>query len=138
VNWERIGIESNGYQGVLAEILPEFTVRYCAMRNLPMPHNVDLVCGIHSKHKKEDRIKAALGPRYNRGVIFHAKPFPMLEAQLVDFPYGKHDDHPDCVAMAFSILTPSAIMAAGIEGGLDKNRYDPLPDGELGLPQGFL
>lgn len=54
--------------------------------------------------KKEDRIKALI-PLYREGRVHHAETrCHKLEEQLLSFPFGRHDDGPDCIAYVIELL----------------------------------
>jgi hypothetical protein len=50
-----------------------------------------------------------------------------LESQLFDFPRGAHDDWPDALAGAISLLDPVAAVAAG-DKDLAEDTLEPLTD----------
>lgn len=63
------------------------------LHDFPVP-----VRTVHNSEKKEIRIERALS-YYRRGVITHAKAFPVAEAQMMEFPHGLHDDQADAVSI---------------------------------------
>lgn len=76
----------------------------------------------HAKAKAE-RINGLLQPRYAAGYVRHARRFPEYEAQLLDFPNGKHDDGPDAVSGALGLLNPAVEVEPG---GLSADSMPPL------------
>jgi len=81
----KIIVESNGYQGALAEAL----------------HHEGMVTEVvHNRIKKEDRIFAASGPIGAGRVLFPSVGSKELVDQLVNFGTEKHDDLADAFAMA--------------------------------------
>ncbi len=63
---------------------------------------------IHSSNQsKEFRIKA-LEPLFAAGKIKHASWMTNLEAELLSFPKGKHDDEVDALCMQLEILVPGS------------------------------
>jgi len=54
--------------------------------------------------EKEARIKAILAPRMSNHSILHREEMRELEAQLLKFPNGKHDDIIDALAWVVNIL----------------------------------
>ena len=59
---------------------------------------------LKAKGHKSDRIRSLI-PFYRRGLIYHNKGVSgALEAQLVTFPYSKHDDIMDALAYAVPLL----------------------------------
>lgn len=52
---------------------------------------------------KEMRIRG-LVPLYERGVVFHKQDDHLYEAELLQFPNGKHDDRIDCMSFALQAL----------------------------------
>lgn len=118
---QKAGIEAVAYQRALVHLVQAemFRRKYYMEVQATNP-------GRASKH---DRINGILQPRYAAGYVWHAGHFPDYVAQLLDFPNGKHDDGPDAVAGAVSLLDPYAPMMAG--GDLGDDQYKPL-DEELG------
>lgn len=111
------GVESIAYQAALIHLLREEMFRKKQYFEItPITHAM----------KKTERILGILQPRYANGYIHHARYFPKLETQLLDFPMG-HDDHPDAVAMAVALLDPYAAAAAG-DFDLEKDEYEPIED----------
>jgi predicted phage terminase large subunit-like protein len=112
------GVESTAYQAALVHILREEMFRKGTYFEItPVTHKV----------KKEIRIQGILQPRYASGYITHVKRFPELESQLFDFPRGAHDDWPDALAGAISLLDPVAAAAAG-DKDLAEDTLEPLTD----------
>ena len=109
------GVEAIAYQAALIHLLREEMFRKKLYFEItPITH----------KMKKEERVEGILQPRYANGYIIHARPFPLLEGQLLDWPNGKKD-FPDALAMAVSLLDPMAAAAAG-EKDLGEDEYDDL------------
>lgn len=95
------GIEANQYQAALIHLVrAEMFKKKHYFEVLPIIHG--------SKNSKYTRIKGVLQPRYSNGYIQHYVPIPDLESQLLDFPSGVHDDHPDGLAGAIALLDPVA------------------------------
>lgn len=99
------GIEANQYQAALIHLIRAEMFR--------KKHYFEVLPVIHgSKTSKFTRIKGVLQPRYANGYIQHYVPIPELESQLLDFPTGVHDDHPDGLAGAIALLDPVAGAAS--------------------------
>lgn len=81
-----IMVESNAYQLIFAHELMR--------RGLPVQN-------VQARAKKEDRIRA-LAPRYEMGLITHARRFPDLEAELLTYPESRNDDLLDALVYAIS------------------------------------
>lgn len=114
---QKAGVESNAYQKALVHLIREEMFRKKFYMEIdPVRHAAS----------KSERINGILQPRYAAGYVRHARRFPELEAQLLDFPNGKHDDAPDAVAGAIALLDPYAPMAAGEDMG--KDQYPPLEE----------
>lgn len=64
------------------------------LRKLPVR-----VKNIHQGVKKEIRAASALS-EYQRGKVYHTKPLPMLEQQMVSFPRAANDDMVDATGSA--------------------------------------
>lgn len=110
------GVEAIAYQSALVHLLREDMFR--------QKHYFEITKITHGT-KKDERILGVLQPRYANGYIIHAKRFPMLESQLLDFPNGKKDA-PDALAMAISLLDPYAAAAADPSLDLGADEYEPL------------
>jgi predicted phage terminase large subunit-like protein len=109
------GFESVAYQAVFGNSLREAMFR--------KSHYFEVIAVPH-KTRKVDRIMGALRSRYAGGYVKHRVRFPLLEAQLYDFRTDdshEHDDGPDAVAAAVTLLDPVAAFAAG---------QDPTEDSE--------
>jgi hypothetical protein len=111
------GIESQQYQKALVFLLRE------EMARNQLFFNVKPI--IQGKKTKDDRIAGILQPRYKNGYVRHAKPLPMLESQLLDFPNGKKD-YADAEAMMFSLLGETQFLAAPPDS-ITGNEYEALP-----------
>jgi hypothetical protein len=122
--WQRLfkthlnGIESQQYQKALIYLMREEMARRQHFFNI-----VPIVQG--SDKSKDDRIAGILQPRYSNGYVRHAKPLPLLETQLMDFPNGKKD-YADATAMMFSLLGETQALAAP-EGAIGQDEFEPLP-----------
>jgi len=115
------GIEANQYQAALIHLV--------RAEMFKKKHYFDVLPIIHgSKTSKYTRIKGVLQPRYSNGYIQHYVPIPDLESQLLDFPSGVHDDHPDGLAGAIALLDPVAGAGAGAD---DEIQEDPVDTDEF-------
>ena len=94
----RIYMESNFWQKILWDFIPELSEKYGYL----MP-----VTGIENKLKKSERVES-IQPFYEWGWILHYKPkdedLLLLEEQLLNFPEHPHDDGPDALAGAINQL----------------------------------
>jgi len=119
------GFESNGFQKALKYLIQEEMFR--------KKHYFE-VLPIFSVKDNEARIRGILQPRYAAGYIEHRIREPELEAELLDFPNGKHDDYPTAVAGAVALLQPYAAQAGmeGEEDDLAKDEYEPQEASGLG------
>ena len=92
----RIYMESNFWQKILWDFIPELSEKYGYL--LP-------VSGIENKQKKTERIEA-ITPFYEWGWIYHYTPkdedIILLEEQLLGFPDHPNDDAPDALAGAIA------------------------------------
>ena len=116
---DRHGVEAIAYQAALVHLLRE------EMFRRKMYFEIE---EIKHKTRKQERILGVLQPRYAARYVFHARPFPKLEQQLLDFNGKNHDDYPDAVAMAVSLLDPYAAQAADPDIDLAKDEYKSLED----------
>lgn len=116
------GVEANGYQAALIHLLREEMFR--------KKYYFEPIKVTHVK-KKTDRIKGILQPRFAAGYVHFCCDCSKLQTQLLDFPNGKHDDHPDALAGAIALLDPFASFAIGDGEDPAKDEYKPLED-ELG------
>jgi predicted phage terminase large subunit-like protein len=114
---QKAGVESVAYQKALVHLIREEMFR--------KKYYIELTA-VRNSTNKIARINGILQPRYAAGYIVHTRRFPELEAQLLDFPNGKHDDAPDAVAGAIALLDPYAPMAAGED--LGKDSMPPLSE----------
>lgn len=114
---QKAGVESIAYQAALIHLLREEMFRKKRyFEIIPITH----------KQKKEERIEGILQPRYAAGYVRHARVFPELETQLLDWPKGKMD-FPDALAMCISLLDPYA-ASASFTTDLDQDNYPPLDE----------
>jgi len=94
----RIYMESNFWQKILWDFIPELSEKYGYL----MP-----VTGTENKLKKSERVES-IQPFYEWGWILHYKPkdedLLLLEEQLLNFPEHPHDDGPDVLAGAINQL----------------------------------
>ena len=92
------GVESVMYQKALyQEIMREFE----SWQNAP-----PLIPILHGSRNKITRIATLLQPLFkNDRLKFHHLDYE-TKNQFADFPLGRHDDIPDAVAMAISLLPP--------------------------------
>lgn len=65
--------------------------------------------------KKETRIESQLQPLFANGMLYIGTDMFELEQELMDFPYGEHDDLIDCLAYITQVLKPS--------GGFTQKHY---------------
>lgn len=124
---DRILIEDNGYQKTFKFWLEEeMKKRGTYLPIQTVTHNT----------QKEKRIRG-LVPMYKTGVIYHRRHYLKLESELLNFPYGEHDDCPDSLAMMLEVIKPTernndydgaAEMFAKWEEGKGKMNH------ELGIP----
>lgn len=113
---DRFGVEAIAYQRALIHFMQEEMFRRKRYFEIvPLKYNTS----------KTERILGILQPRYASGYIHHARIFPELEAQLLDFGQG-HDDYPDVVSQAVSLLDPYAAQAATDD--LAADTMEPLED----------
>lgn len=98
-NVKRVGIESIWYQrGLIHFVNDEMRKRnkFLNVVELKTPRS-----------SKEERIRSALQARYRSKSIFHVKDVCWdLEAELLSFPRGKHDDIVDALAYIPFMITP--------------------------------
>lgn len=78
--------------------------------------------------RKRERILGVLQPRYASRYVYHSQCFPKLEEQLLDFDGKGHDDYPDVVAMATTLLDPFAAQAADPNKDLGDDEYPPIEE----------
>ena len=112
----KVGVEAVAYQAALIHLLQEEMFRkHMYFEIEPITHVM----------RKIERVEGILQPRYAGGYMRHARRFPRLETQLLDWPRGKMDG-PDALSMAVSLLDPYAAMAADPETDLTEDEYEPL------------
>ncbi len=95
----KIGIEVVAYQQALYHFMQE------EMRRRQVYPSIE---EIKSTNKKEERIKG-LQPLYKTGVIYQRANMLALEAELLSFPKGEHDDCADALSMMLGIINNTAI-----------------------------
>lgn len=78
----------------------------------------------NARRGKEERIRGLL-PYYRAGAIYHRKTNTLLEDQLLEFPFGKHDDHPDALSMQLEAVAPTVPYQEVVL----EHTYDNLSDG---------
>lgn len=99
----RVWIEGVAYQRTL-----EFWVSEKQRKEMTF-FNVDLLERKHVQ-SKEDRIEGLI-PLYKNGLIFHRPGADKdYEAELLEFPQGKHDDRIDAVSFALSVVPHTQIV----------------------------
>ena len=114
------GVESVAFQAVLIHLMREEMFRKRQyFEIIPITHKV----------QKEARIRGVLQPRYAAGYIMHARPFPELEEELLDFP-AKHDDNIDAEAMCITLLDPQAADAADPTKSPEDDEFEEINYGE--------
>jgi len=117
---QKYGVETISYQAALAHLLREEMFRkhrYFELTQVP-----------HHSERKDHRIEGILQPRFASGYVHWQRDFPLLRAQLLDFPNGKKDC-PDVLAMCVALLDPYAAQAADPSKDLGDDEYEPLPRG---------
>lgn len=95
---QKVWIETNAYQKML-----EIEIR----KEMKKRNTFFLLEWQTSSMNKEAKILSALQPRYSNLTILHPKRWlniAELEAQLLKFPNGKHDDAVDALSMAVMML----------------------------------
>lgn len=97
----RVWIESVGYQAAL----PQFIVE--EQRRRQQFFSVDELKQAKST-SKEARIRGLI-PLYRAGMIFHRRSDDELERELLEFPYGKHDDRADALSMVLKVLDEAVL-----------------------------
>lgn len=65
-----------------------------------MPVKVFTVANTDHKEVRAGRLLA----KYQRGKVFHSKKIPALEAQMMKFPHGPHDDIVDAVSTGVTVF----------------------------------
>lgn len=113
------GVESVAYQKALVHLIREEMFR--------KGRYFEIQCITHGRTAKDERILGILQPRYANSYIIHARKFPELELQLLDYPRGKKD-LPDVVAMAITLLDPYAAQASDPELDLGADEAPPLEE----------
>ena len=89
-NPDMIGVESNGYQLVMAEEL--------------LLQSKYTIVPIHSSKDKQMRF-APLEARYEREQVYHLRGLaPEFEQELLGFPNAQNDDQIDAMSLAWSVL----------------------------------
>ena len=113
------GVESIAYQKALVHLIREEMFRkhrYFEIESIS-----------HGNTGKDERILGVLQPRYANNYVIHARRFPELETQLLDYGNpGSKKDLPDVVAMAITLLDPYAAAAADPERDLGDDEAPPL------------
>jgi len=118
IKWQpnQHGIESNGFQKALVHLMREEMFR--------KKYYFEPIAVHHSKGKDE-RVLGVLAPRYAGGYIWHARYFPDMETELLDWgARGSKRDGPDSWAACVTLLDPYAGEAA--EDDISKNEYPPI------------
>lgn len=101
------GVEAIAYQAALVHTMREEMFR--------KKHYFEITEVKHTSRKSE-RILGILQGRYAAGVMRHARPFPELEVQLLDYNPNlreQPDDYPDALAGCVALLDPVCGVAAG-------------------------
>lgn len=100
-----VNIEAVAYQASLQTFVLEEQRRRQAADMSFVPFVVNQIKHTHAQ-KKEERI-AGLVPFFKNGTLFMKKNMDKLQVQLLQFPKGKHDDHPDCLSffIGLKVLT---------------------------------
>ena len=101
----KVGIESVAYQKSFS---------YFAEEEMRKRGVYFMIEDIKSTSKKEERVKG-LQPLYKTGVIYHREGMLKLEEQLLAFPYGLHDDYPDCLAMMLKLIEGTFKSSSSIQ-----------------------
>lgn len=99
----KVWIEAVGYQATLA-----FNVEKKQRQERTFFEVNDLKQG---KKSKEDKIEGLI-PLYKNGQIFHrhSDRNSILETELLAFPQGAHDDHPDALAMQKDVVRQAPVI----------------------------
>lgn len=96
-----VNIEAVAYQAALESFVLEEQRRRQASDAEFRPFTVNQV-----KHgttlKKEERIRG-LVPFFKNGTLLMKKHMAELQKELLQFPKGRHDDHPDCLSFFLSL-----------------------------------
>lgn len=124
---EKHGVESVAYQRALIHYMREQMFREKSYFEIEPIKNAGNL-------SKDDRINGILQGRYASGYMRHARRFPKLETELLDFPNGGKD-YPDALSMAIGLLDPYAAAAADPTIDLGDDEYEPL-EVALGLKKG--
>lgn len=107
------GVESNGYQRALAQLIKN---KQAAKSITWGPRAFFEVTPI--LHGKKDgakvlRVQGLLSPRVKSGHVSMERPFSVLVGQMRDWPNGKKDG-PDAIAMGINLLGPFVGLAANV------------------------
>lgn len=74
---------------------------------------------IEDKRKKMLRITQNVTEVGYSGRLHVSYRFTKLRSEWASFPYGKHDDHPDCLSIAIGSVNPASALDSVIEGEYD-------------------
>ncbi len=125
-NCRKQGFESNAFQAALKYLLEEEMFR---------KKQYFEVLPIFSSTSNDERIDGILQPRYSAGYVEHRVREPELEAELLDFPFGRHDDYATAVAGAVALLQPYAAAAGMDDKDLAEDEFEPQDsNGQGGVP----
>lgn len=121
------GTDLRARAGKLLEMYPGIALIY-AETNMGGDLVTDLFSNLPVKVKtvnqsvnKNVRAATALA-EYEKGNVFHERSFPALEAQMISFPNGKHDDMIDAVGSAI-IYFSQVDQASGPKVKVSSGRY---------------
>ncbi len=92
--WSKVGIEEVQYQKMLIlEVQKQMRVR----------NTFFTLEWVKPQWEKVARIRSTLQGRYSSGSMLHNNSYPELEAELLKFPNGKHDDRIDALTWAVAL-----------------------------------
>lgn len=120
------GVEAIAFQAALVHLIQEEMFRKAKTHGTSAYFEIIPITHSRTDRSKEERVEGILQPRYAARYIRHARHFPLLEGQLLDWPNGKRD-FPDALAMAVSLLDDFAGLA-GSEDVMIKDEYPPLDE----------
>lgn len=84
--------------GLLCEVNQGGAAWNAILHDLPVPLKT-----VHQSEHKESRAGDLLA-HYQRGRVWHERPLPALESQMVAFPKGAHDDLVDAVGSGVAVF----------------------------------
>ncbi len=112
-NYARFGVETNGFQRVLLDLIQEEGARRRKAGRTPWKINAQ---GISHDSSKASRI-AMIEPCLRNGWMFMDGEIPKaFMDQIRDYPHGEHDDAPDAWASAIRMARNGATKSVGVIG----------------------